>query len=436
MRRYLTACVILPVVLCGCGGKTEPPEDLKAAVLKARDEAKAARGNKDPKAAEKAARRAEEAIERLRKLAVGEGQVAAAAKAVLAESDGAAREARHFAELADEERRLAEKLRGLKAKAYRAGRSTALSALFKGLSLAADQAGKKGLAGLPKPVQEAANCAADFAGRAPLAEGSPDWAGIAADMEKFAASPPPELAWVLAAGFLLGGQAELALIEAGALDPMNPPPLSGMTAAESMPLTFLLRGLIYRANGLNHLAVREFTGAITVHGGVGPAEELPPWLRARVHALSALGLLYEKDLAGADREIMEAVKADPQGPLAAFLTGERLAANGEYEKAAESLESAARAKGGDEWLARRVTERAREIRDKKGGAEPLFCDTGFLCQVALHYVGEAAKRSEPARKLQRSLDSAKGFGAQFRRHLPGGEKVAPETSAEGPGGTQ
>jgi hypothetical protein len=437
VRRYIAAWVLLTCAICGCGGKLETPEEFKSAVLQARDEAKAAQGNKDPKAAEKAAKRAEDALEKLRKQAGGEGETAARAKAVLAEADAATREARYFAELADEEHRLAEKLGGLKAKAYRAGRSTALSVLFKGLSLAADQAGKKGLAGLPKPVQEAANCAADFAGRAPLADGNPDWAGIAADMNARAAEPPAEVGFFLAVGFMLCGQAELSLYEIEALDPANPPELPGTPPGMDGAFFYLIRSSARRSCGWRHLAVRDLAAALKLGEPGKAGDGLDPQFRAVLHFTTALCLLQEKDLKGADLEIVEALRADPKSRLAVFLTGERLAADGEHEKAAESLESlAAGNPGAEDWLLKRVSARARELRDKRGAAEPLVCDSRFIGEVALHYAGEAARKSEPARRFKQSLDSAKGFCGQFLKHLPGGTQGEPEKPADSPGGAQ
>lgn len=422
--RLLTACTVAAAILLGCGGKAQTPEELKAAVVSARDGAKAAQEKKDAKAARKAADAADEALGKLRKLADGkDADLASRARAALAEADAAAREARYFAELADEERRLADKLGSLKAKAYRTGRSVALTATFKGLALAAGQAAKKGIDGLPKTVRDAALQAAVLSGRAPLADGSPDWAGIAADMDARAKNPPENLAWFLAAGFLLSARMDLALYESESLDPAKAPALGFGTPKEDRLAVIAVRALAYRANGFTHLAIREFTGAAAVLEDKEPGAELGSEARAALHFFSALGFLYEKQLKRADREIMEAVRADPNGPLAVFLTGERLAAEGEYEKAAESLDAGARSGGGgDGWLAKRLSERAREIRDRKGGAEPLICDAGFVSEVALHYLGEAAGKSEPAKKLKGTLDSAGGFCTELLGRLPGGGK--------------
>lgn len=367
-----TAVLVVAAVLWGCGGKASTPEELKAAIISARDGARAAQEKKDAKAARKAADSADEALGKLRKLADGkDGDLTSRAKAVLAEADAAAREAQYFAELADEEHRLSEKVKSLKARAYRAGRSVAVAATFEGLALAADQAAEKGLDGLPEQVQEAAVQASLLSGRAPLADGNPDWAGIAADMEARAKSPPENLAWFLAAGFLLSARMDLALCESETLDPARAPALGFGTPKEDRLAVIAVRALAYRANGFTHLAIREFAGAAAVLEDKEPGAELGPEARAALHSLSALGFIYEKQYKRADQEIMQAVRA-----------------------------------------------------------EPLVCDAGFVSEVALHYLGEAAKRSETAKKLKGGLDSAGGFCGRMFGHLPGNGK--PEGEAGKP----
>src|SRR5512136_2004425 len=102
--------IVLFIVLAGCGGgDAGTPEGLRQAVLAAREEARAAEEKKDAKAAGAAADRAEKRLAKLRKMAKEEA-TAKEAGACLAESEKAAAEARYWAELADEERRLAEKV--------------------------------------------------------------------------------------------------------------------------------------------------------------------------------------------------------------------------------------------------------------------------------------------------------------------------------------
>ena len=196
-----------------------------------------------------------------------------------------------------------------------------------------------------------------------------------------------------------------------------------------MPLQRLIKALAYRANGLNHLGVKEFELALAEPEGVGGGETSLPWSRAQIHLLSAILFTYQGELSEADKEIMEAIKVDPGGPIAAFVTGERLTADGEYEKAAESLETyLARAGDADSWLAKRLTERAREIRDKRGDAEPLCHDIGFACEVGLHYMGQDLAKSPAGQKLNQWAESARRFGAQLTTQLAGGPAVSEGTA--------
>jgi len=116
------------------------------------------------------------------------------------------------------------------------------------------------------------------------------------------------------------------------------------------------------------------------------------------------------------------MRAWPDNPVCVFLTGERLAADGRYEKAAESLEKQA-AGTQYEWLARRLTARARQVRDNKGEAAPLFTDTGFLCDVMIHCVGEKAQQKAP-RQLKGAIAAARSLTQRVLDHL-GGTTTAP-----------
>jgi len=358
----------------------------------------------DHEAAEKAAKRAAECAERLDEIAKGEGDNAAEAKKFLADTDAASREAGRWAELAVEQHELAGKLNGLKAKAYRGGRSLALKALFKGLSLAADQAAKRGIENLPDEVKElalsAAQLAGDFSGREPLEDGSPDWTGISQDISAFGKEPPKEMPLFLAVALFLSLRSDPALYEIEMVD-------AAALETEEYRLTYrVLRALIYRTNGFSRLAMREVEVLSDSEGTYDPE------LQAGLHLMSAYFFLHDKEYTKADLEIGRAMQADPNNPLAVYLTGERLAADGEWEKAVESLEAAA-AGSEDEWLANRIAQHAREVRDSRGEAQPLLLDKQFLAAVTLEYAGRAAARSEAGRKIKSWLDSALACGRKL-----------------------
>ncbi len=422
MRRYfaLASALALLLTITGCGDTPEDPAALRAGIAAARDEAKAAQRQKERKTALKAAQRAERFLKALKVISEGEGAKASDAKGMFAESDRAAREARHWADLAEEEYQLEKTLSSFKAKAYKGGRKLALKAAFKGLSLAADQAAKKGIKNLPQNVQDAAEVAAafaaDFAERKPLTDGSPDWAGIARDMDKFAADQPQELSLCLGIAFFLLGRSKLALYELNMVD------TSKLDTEKKLAHGVALI-LVYRANGWTRLAIRQAEGMLGVEG------EHKPEVQAALYLLSAALFVMDKDYERADADLARALKVDPNNPVAVFVTGERLAASGEWEEAADSLEKSAKEASGDEWLAKQISERAKRVRDGKGADEPLLYDKKFMARIVMHYLGEAAKESEAVRKVLGWVRSAEKFGVNVLGKIPGAGQVAKEPDA-------
>jgi phosphoglycolate phosphatase-like HAD superfamily hydrolase len=104
-----------------------------------------------------------------------------------------------------------------------------------------------------------------------------------------------------------------------------------------------------------------------------------------------------------------------------LLTGEVMVAEGRYEKAARTMEDAFREAGVDvdPELVQFVQKRAREIRDKKGEAEPLFTDKQFLTELAVRYIWQAARTSKPAKRVMEFWKSSKAFGAEVLKSMPG-----------------
>jgi hypothetical protein len=179
----------------------------------------------------------------------------------------------------------------------------------------------------------------------------------------------------------------------------------------------MVRGFILRLNGMPESAADSFLAA-----GAAPtpeaAQSYGQELQAGIHLAVAASKLMDEDYAGADVEIVRSMKAWPNNPVAVFLTGERLGLMGEREAAAKSLESCM-AGTDQEWIAKRLAARARELRDDKGPWEPLIFDSAFLRDIALWHIGQAAKTSAPAAGFR---DGRRGPGIRPRR-TPGG---APE----------
>ena len=413
-RGWPTAVVLL---LAGCSCSRDAPAtvaEARAIAVEARDAAGAARAAREVKRADRAAARAERAAERAAALLEKLAEPTDADREAAKEAQAAARAARRFASLAEEERRLARMLGGLKARAYRGARKAALSATFTGLALAADQAAKTRPDALPQTVRDAAGLAADvahhLAGRQPLPDGQPDWTGIASDLRRCRAQPPPELGLFLSVAFLTSARTRLALVEVEPLDP------TAFESTEMRDLCLALRVVAYAMNDLPELALIEMQKLSTAADG----RDYGPETLGTLHLVAALLYLDNRDTRRADVEIVRAMKAWPNNPVSVFLTGERLAADGKHEEAADSLEQAAAGTDLD-WLARKIADRARQLRDQRGETEPLLHDPAFLRGVLVRTLFEAARDSKPAQRLRGWLDAAHAFGKRLLDKLPGGE---------------
>ncbi len=410
--------VILPVLFAplGCGGCSESlPEsitELSDMAVGARDAAEAARDAKDPDAAADAADRADVIVARLIEIYDAAETHSEDDKATRKQAVLAASKARYFAELADEEQQLAEALDSWKATGYRTARVVGNQATWRGLAFAADQAGKNDLKSLPESVQESAELAADmsnrFSGRERLPDGEPDWPGISADLNSYATKIPTGFAQFVAAALLLTGQKDFALYE------IHLAAETDLKTDQDKQYFHLLRGVIYSMHDWQHLAVIEI-GKISTKPGQTESDEQ---FLAAVHFVLAYFRLEDKDYEGADREIVRAMQIWPNNPVSVFLTGEQLAASGEYEAAAKSLEQAAQGEK-HEWLAKKIADRARQLRDEKAEGQTLLHDRAFMTEVVLNYVWIAAKESEPAARVKETLDSARAFGSRMIDNLPG-----------------
>src|SRR6185295_5828569 len=126
----LLSLLLLPALLAGCGKKEEAlPDDLPgllAIAQQSRELAQTARGERDPKKAGSAAERAKKANDHADAVVKSRGDLPPEDKAKVSEIHQAAREAWRLARLAAEEKEIHDRTTGLKARAYRTGRKTAL----------------------------------------------------------------------------------------------------------------------------------------------------------------------------------------------------------------------------------------------------------------------------------------------------------------------
>ena len=414
------ALFLVALLLPACGDHRTPEQKAQAyrdQARQAREEAKSAQAKPDAKAARKAADSAAVAVKQIEKI------LPAYTPEIVQSYIGAkqfAAEANEVAALAEEQAYLADRLASWKLRSYRAGRSLALRGVCEGLALAADAAVKAPMASLPEPVQKSALFAADLdkslTGRVPLPSGAPNWPAIAGDLRGIGAAPPPVLNDFLAVGYLLSANDDLALAEIEAVDSAKLPD------ATARGLHHILRGITYRLHNLPRLAQREFEAA-TAEGLRD--DPMPAEYQGLLHLYLAYEHLSKKEYTKADLEAARAMRAWPNNPLAVFLTGERLLADGKPEQAAESLEAAVAGTKYD-WLAAAVAQRAREIRDSKGPAKPLVSDSAFMAKLMLYTLTRSAAESAPAKTLQQWSTSAQEF---IQRLVPGGAATVPASSS-------
>jgi thioredoxin-like negative regulator of GroEL len=151
---------------------------------------------------------------------------------------------------------------------------------------------------------------------------------------------------------------------------------------------------------------------------------------ALFHLFTACDAFTKRDFVKMDAALAQSIRAWPDNPLAVYLTGEKLAATGAWEKAADSLE--ARAAGTeDQWIAQRLAQRARDLRDGKGSTKSLVLDAHFLVEFAARATAKTARNSSTGRKLSDWLDGAEAFGQALRSSVPFLGSAATTKSSEG-----
>jgi hypothetical protein len=210
--------------------------------------------------------------------------------------------------------------------------------------------------------------------------------------------------------FIYAGIGDFALAE---FESVNARSLSGTNA---LRIYHGGRALLYAMRGWTRLTAREVEAfskyAESSEGAVNGKQFL-----ALMHTYLAYDALTKREFEKMDARITQSLRAWPDNPLVVFLTGERLAAKGEWEKAANSLETQA-AGAKDEWLAKLLAQRARDLRDGRGSAKALVLDGQFLTDMAAHYTLNAAKNSAAAKKLGAAVDEAKAFGRELWQKMP------------------
>jgi len=404
--------VVLPLWLCS--GCSKNPDRLHQDALTAENDARKAYAQNDAKQARRAADRADSAASKLKKLIEADLQSTEEARRKLVEAQKAERAAREHAEKAEEEHQRRKMLGSLKVKAYQKGRAALLGGLLPQMASAAEAAGRRGtndLSAAERPLAEGAWKLADLLGVAkPLPDGAPDWASAAAKLQDWSTNQTIEFRAFLGLAFTFLGRTDFALAEFETVDP------AGLKGTNALAIYHGGRTFLYTVEGWNHLASQEAEVFSEVFAtSEGPVEGR--MLVAVLHAFMAYEAGSKRQFIAMDAEIAQSIRAWPENPMLVFVTGEQLASNGEWEKAAESLEASA-AGTKDEWVAKRLAQRARELRDGKGSTKAFAMDARFLIPFAAQCLATRAKDSTAGKKLVEAVEEAKSFGNNLRQRLP------------------
>jgi hypothetical protein len=407
-------CYGLAAVLLFLAGCSKTPDELLQQALTAEKAAQTALTRDDPKAARHAAEKAGQVENRLRKLAEADGPDRDRRQQLFRRAQAAARLAREHADLAEQQQQRWEKLNGLKLRVYRNARSSILTTLLPPMAAAAERAGNAGTNQLSTVETGLANgcwnLVSILGDRSTNADGTPDWAGAASDLRNWSTNQPPEFSAFLALAFVALGQKDFALAEMESVNPAT------LRATNELAIYHGGRAILYAVQGWNQLAAPE-AEVFSQHAQLLDGPVSGPQLVALFHAVTACEASTRRDFIKMDEAIAQSIRAWPDNPVATFLTGEKLAANGEWEKAAESLE--ARVAGTeDEWIAKQFAQRARELRDGKGSTKALVLDARFLIELAAHATVKTAKNSAAAKRLEAWIEEAKQFGQKLREKVP------------------
>jgi len=408
-RRWAAVQVVTALVVLLAAGCSKRAEEIHAQALAASREAVTAAADQDAKRAMTASRRATKLLRKLEKRA----ETDEAAKRLVGEVRCSVLAAQEQAELVDEQRQRRECLAGLKVKAYRASRSVALHGLLSAAALGADQIALHGtnvLKGSPELQRAVMRLPA-------LAEGFPElklsgmtnWTNVAATLRIWATNPPPGTGVFLALSFAGAGQADLAVAESELID------TNLMATPNAAMLVHGVRAFAYFTQGWNRLAAAEVEKLAAVAPGSDydiRGEDAIIMMRM----LMAGDAVHKGDWQKLDRLAADCIKLAPNHPISVYLTGERLAANGDWEKAAESLE--AQAQHADaKWVADKLSQRAREIRDGRG-SQNRFVDSKLFLDMTVFLIGQHAKDSEAAKNLEELWRQAGAVGGGWFKGEP------------------
>jgi hypothetical protein len=401
LRGIRISCLsILLVLLAGC---SESPSSFLHTALRGEAQAKHAFEKHDVEGAELAAARAEVALADLEQF-ISSGKPSGLEKErLLSQTRIAAAAARDYAQLAHEELLRLSKLNGLKLKSYQRVRGAVCAYTIAGLASAADRLALAGtnsssaeqqLASVAWKMVEIVDSGASYT------NDPPSWSAAARTLRACSSNPPPGMGMALAIAYAVGGLTDFALSEIETVKE------SQLASTNSRSLYHVERGALFALHGWDRSAARELAQAV----------ELAPngWKTAGVtqavsvvHFWLAEQSLNRANYVQADIETGEVLKTWPGNPLVTLVISDKMAANGQWQKAADLLDEGAH-NIKNQWLATRLTQRALDIRKAQGPGPQLFSDATLLIEFAAHAAGDSAT----AKSLLQGLEQAKALSGQ------------------------
>ena len=412
--RFLPA-LITTIALVACHKAPEKTAaQLRSEIHAAAEAAEGSVKDLDKAAAEAAAKNATAALDQLRKIHAQPRNPADTPvdDVLLVECESEARKVGNWATLTKEKVSRKEKLAGWKAKAYYAVDAAVWKIFIHSFALAADQAAAGNLKVLPKEVQnsakQAAKFAEDYVGPQRLASGEVDWPGVSQALKQVK-EMPTDIRLILAFFELASMEFDAAFFELEAI------PEASLKTAELRAFHRLLLGVSYLSQGFGQLGMDELEQAEKL--ATDPEVRLDPVSKCFIHCLVACYFLRERRWSDADRCLAAANRAWPDNPLITYLTGEQQIATNQYAAAEKSFAKASQGSG-FEWVAEKVTARAKRLRDSPASLEPVVFDFNFMAELATKYIEDEAQRSESVLKLREQMESAKSFIREIKQKLP------------------
>ena len=385
----------------------------------------AAEGRVDAATAVKSANQCQVNVKKISDLIAKHSAETQTLSSLQVEVERLAKECRIVAERTHERELLADKLGSLKLRAYRGTLDGVLIKLLEGLAVVVEGVARQETSMGTNAIPDAtASVVLDIARM--LSGNKPDgtktnWSQVALEVRALARESS-RLHLALAAAWMASGMDDLALCHL-ALPRKGAPLITTNVWSGDFALRHLVSALVLRRTGFPHLSrleMRDISEALNRPRMAAPTPEMEAGMRLML----GLHQLDAGDREAADREIAKSMRLQPNNPFVVFLTGERLLADGQREKAARALE-AAMADTEDKEVAEQLARRARDIRDGKaeGG---LLNDPKMLVKLTFKYLAHAAKTSDSAMKLEQLMEYSRKFAEVLWEKIPG---VKPDATA-------